>query len=96
MLYLSSHISATLKHVSSDVGDEVVILQLNSGKYFSLNEVGARVWTLIQETRTVREIRDVLVNEYTVTADKCEQDLFNILQEFLNKELIEIANEASS
>src|SRR4051794_25151529 len=61
---VGSHVVATKAQVSTDLGGEVAILNLEEGKYYGLEAVGSRIWSLVQEPRTVGEIRDVLVREY--------------------------------
>lgn len=82
--------------ISSDLGDEVAILNFKAGMYYGLDEVGARVWSLIQEPKTVEEIREVLVNEYEVEPDLCEHDLISLLQRLADEELVEITDATST
>jgi Coenzyme PQQ synthesis protein D (PqqD) len=89
-LSTSSSVVATKDQVSSDLGDEVAILHLRAGTYYGLDVVGARIWSLIQEPRTVKEIRDVLVSEYEVEPDRCEGDLIALLQGLVDEGLIEV------
>jgi len=60
--------------------------------YYGLNAVGARVWELVQEPKTVTEIRDTLLSEYEVEPNRCEQDLLALLQELAGKGLVKIDN----
>ena len=80
--------------VSADLSGEAAILNLKTSVYFSLNTVGASIWKLIQEPKKVSEIRDAILKEYDVEPDRCETDLLALLQELLEKELIEVKNEA--
>jgi hypothetical protein len=89
-LSVSSSIVAAKDQVSSDLGDEIAILHLNAGVYYGLDGVGARIWDLIQEPRTVEEVRDVLVSEYEVEPDRCESDLITLLQRLADEGLIEV------
>lgn len=81
--------------VSCDLGGEAVILHLTSGIYYGLVAVGARIWELLQKPRTLNEIRDVLVTEYEVEPDRCEQDLRALFQEMSAQGLIQIEREAT-
>ena len=92
-LSVNSSVTASKDQVSSDLGDEVAILHLKAGIYYGLDGVGARVWNLIREARTVREIREVLVSEYEVDPDRCESDLITLLQRLADEGLIEVRNE---
>ena len=89
MISISSLVVAAPDQVSSDLGEEVVILNLKNGVYYGLDEVGARVWDLIQEPRAVKEIRDVLLDEYEVGIERCERDLLALLEELVAENLVE-------
>jgi hypothetical protein len=90
---VNSIVVVTKDQVSADLSGEAAILNLKSGVYFGLNMVGASIWKLIQEPRSVNEINDALVQEYDVDPDQCEKDLLALLEELLSKELIEVTNE---
>ena len=92
----SSTVVATEGQVSSDIGDEVAILDFKAGMYYGLDSVGARVWNLIQEPKTVSEIRDVLTNEYDVDPYRCDRDLMALLQSLVDEGLVEVKNETST
>ena len=70
--------------------DEVVILNVDSGVYYGLKDVGARIWGMIQTPKTVAEIRDTILEEYEVEPDRCETDLSALLQRLAAEGLIEI------
>ena len=80
--------------VSCDLSGEAAILNLKTSVYFGLNTVGASIWKLIQEPKTVSEIRDAILKEYDVEPDRYEADLLALLKELFDKELIEVKNEA--
>ncbi len=48
---------------------------------YTLNEVGARIWELIDGTRTVGDIRDIICSEYEVTPETAVADLDALLAE---------------
>jgi hypothetical protein len=51
---VDSTVMTAKDQVSSDLGDEVAILDLKGGTYYGLDAVGARIWNLIQKPRTVK------------------------------------------
>jgi hypothetical protein len=89
-------IVAAEDQVSSDLGGEVAILDLKVGVYYGLDEVGARVWELIQEPRAVGDVRDILLKEYDVAPERCERDLFALLERLAERGLVEVRDEASA
>jgi hypothetical protein len=88
----SSTVVAAKDQVSSDLGGEVAILDLKAGVYYGLDAVGARIWSLIQEPRTVNEIRDILLEEYEVEPEHCERDLLALLRRLADEGLVEVRN----
>jgi Coenzyme PQQ synthesis protein D (PqqD) len=74
--------------VSSDLGGESVILNVKSGTYFGLNEVGSRVWQLLQSQRYFCDISATLCHEYVVDAEVCDRDLLTLLKELYTAGLI--------
>ena len=85
---LESTVVVSKEQASADLGEEAAILNLKNGVYYGLDPVGARIWKLIQTPRTVREVRDALLEEYDVEADRCEQDLIALLQQLDANELM--------
>jgi hypothetical protein len=85
-----STVVAAKDQVSSDLGGEVAILDLKAGVYYGLDAVGARIWSLIQEPRTVNEIRDILLEEYEVEPERCERDLLALLRRLADEGIIEV------
>ncbi len=93
-LGVSCRVVAARDEVSCDLGGEAAILQLASGVYYGLDAVGSRIWALVQSPRSVREIRDTLVAEYDVPAERCERDLLDLLQTLVAERLIEVRDDA--
>ena len=71
-----------------------MICSFKEGVYYSLDALGARIWALIQQPRTVREVRDVLLEEYDYKSDRCEHALLSFLQQLAAHELITIRGNA--
>ena len=87
---LDNTVVVSKEQASADLGDEAAILNLKDGVYYGLDPVGARIWMLIQTPRTVRRVRDTLLEEYDVEAERHEKDLIALLQELAKNDLIDI------
>ena len=74
--------------MSSSVGIETVILHFTAGTYFGLDEVGTRVWQLVQTRRSVREICQTLLEEYDVDEERCERAVRSLLASLAEHGLI--------
>ena len=90
-----SRVVATDRQVACEIGAEAVILHLDDGIYYGLNEVGARVWQLVQEPLTVREIVDVIVGEYEVDRAQCLSDVQALVEGLVEHHLVVVSDEAS-
>jgi Coenzyme PQQ synthesis protein D (PqqD) len=82
--------------VSSDLAGESVILNLKSGTYYGLNELGSVIWEFIQEPKTVADICESILQEYEVDAETCESSVQALLSDLINAQLVEIQNEVGS
>jgi hypothetical protein len=89
---LSSEVVASKNQVATELGSEVVILGVEIGKYFGLNEVGARVWALVQTPTKVSALCAAVVAEYDVDPAECERDVLELLGELESKGLIDVAS----
>jgi Coenzyme PQQ synthesis protein D (PqqD) len=92
----NSTVAAISDQVSSDLSGESVILNLKSGTYFGLNEVGSRIWQLIQEPKTVKDVCKSILEEYEVDAQTCETEVQALLVDLLAAQLVEIRDEVGS
>lgn len=93
---VESVVGQAANQISSDLAGEVVILNLQSGVYYGLDAIGARIWNLIQEPLPLKDILAVLLDEYEVEPARCESDLLNMIEQLIAKGLIEIRNETNS
>lgn len=75
--------------ISTEIEDEMVVLQLDTGTYFGIDGVGPRVWELLQEPLTVGELEDELLNEYDISRDRLHQDVDELLCDLRDASLIE-------
>jgi hypothetical protein len=91
-----SIVVATSEQVSCPLGEESAILNLKNSVYYGVNPVAASVWRLIQQPRSVGELRDALVEEYEVEPERCEQDLLTLLDKMRDEGLIDVRGTAAS
>lgn len=75
---------------STDLDGETVMMNLNKGKYFALNLVGSHIWDILKEEICVRDVIKILLEEYDVDREMCENSVINYLELLKNEELITI------
>jgi hypothetical protein len=76
--------------VCADLAGDLAILDSKSGIYYGLDPVGARIWSLLLEWKTVVEIRSVLLDEYDVEPAQLEGDIGHLFDDLFTKGLIEV------
>ena len=72
----------------NEVAGEAVLLNLDSGRYFALNEVGARLWQLLAEHRRLAPVLEQMLTEYEVTAEQLRADVEPLIEELLAQGLL--------
>ncbi len=60
---------------------------------FVLNEVGARIWELIDGGRSVQQIKQLLLEEFDTTPEQLEEDLLRLLGQLQELGAIEAVTE---
>lgn len=71
------------------LGDELVLLNLDSGVYFGLDRVGMRIFNLIGDGRSVSEICDQLSAEFEADRATIENDAAALVRDMVAHRLIE-------
>ena len=67
--------------LSAKVGDELVMMSVEKGRYVGFAEVGARIWELLETPQTVDDLCARLVEEFDVTPDVCRAEVETFLKE---------------
>ncbi len=70
------------------MGDETVILNLESGTYYGLDPVGAPMWQLLGEGKSLGEVCEIMLEEYDVPRERLEEDLLKLAGELAKNRLI--------
>ena len=75
----------------SNVGDDVVALNVQNGRCYGMQDVTAAIWNLLADPVSVDSICHQLTETYDVQPDVCRQDVERVMSEFESEGLIEIA-----
>jgi Coenzyme PQQ synthesis protein D (PqqD) len=94
-LSLHTIVVATSEQVSCPLGEESAILNLKNSVYYGMNPVGARVWDLLKQPKSVAELRNALLEEFEVDEVRCGGDLLALLETMRSEGLIEIRGAAA-
>lgn len=78
--------------ISTGLQGETVILDLASGGYSRLDEVGTTIWNLLEQPMSFRDVCLGLMAEYAVEEAECRCDLLSFLKDLADKQLITVKN----
>ena len=73
-----------------DLGGEMVLLNIETGKYYGLDEVGARMWALLEEQGSLEVAYQTMLDEYDVSEEQLQVDLINLVDKLISHQLLEV------
>ena len=85
---LSDKVKIPDQVLARQIGEETVMLDLAKGTYFGLDPVGARIWQLLAEGKTLAEVCDAMMVEYEVSREEIELDVARLAGELADRGLI--------
>lgn len=74
--------------IAQTIAGETVIIDLSGGLYFSLDPIGTRIWELLAQGASMREIATQMHAEYDVSRDTLECDVVTLGNTLLAKSLV--------
>lgn len=89
-LAMHARVSRRQGQASCDLGGEAVLLNLESGQYYGLDPVGARIWELLREPHSVQKLQAAILAEYEVDAETCLRDLSTLVAALQRAGLVEV------
>lgn len=75
----------------TDLDGEKVMMDLDKGQYFMMNEVGSRIWEIISKPINVKDIIETLRSEYEVDEETCKCTVIDFLIRLDHAKLISIS-----
>jgi hypothetical protein len=88
MMTLNTRVTVPQGVMFRDLDGEAVVLELESGRYFGLNETGTRMWLLLREHGEVGPALRALLDEYDVTEDRLRTELLSFVEALVSQRLL--------
>lgn len=85
---LDSLISRAEGFTTAPVQNELMMLHIEQGAYYSLDPIAAEIWSILESPATVAEITDRLMKRYEVTPERCQADVLAFLEEMQTNGMI--------
>jgi hypothetical protein len=81
------------KTISGRLHDELVMMDIEKGKYFSLNPVATSIWELLDKPLSIEEICPLIMEEYEVDFAQCRLEVEEHLAEMGKLGLVLISDQ---
>jgi Coenzyme PQQ synthesis protein D (PqqD) len=89
MIERSAVLRRTDEHVSAPLDECLVMMDIDAGKYYLLDDIASFVWTRLAASTSVADLVDELCSRYDVARSRCEADLLPFLTELHEKGLVQ-------
>lgn len=90
MASFGDRISLSRDIIYRDLGGEMVALNLQTGQYYGLDPVGARMLQTLTETGRFESALELLLREYDVSAPTLREDLSRLVEELITNGILQV------
>lgn len=90
MIEISSTVSASADLLSTEIDGELVMMDMDSGRYFNLDRIGTVIWRELEQPRMVADLCQSLSDRYEAPAGEIERDVLDLLRQMADKKLIRL------
>ena len=87
---IKSEVIRSNEPIAEPVDDELVMADIDRGKYYGLNNIAAAIWQNLEKQITVEDLCKRLCENYDVTAEQCSVEVLSFLKELETRNLISI------
>ncbi len=74
--------------LSCAVDDDMVLMRVESGRYYYLNQTGRAIWTLLESPLPVSELCAMLVDRFEINANQCEREILAFVEDMRRDGLV--------
>lgn len=86
---LSGRLRPNEREVAAKVFDnEAILINLSSGVYYSMGDVGSLVWQMVEGDHSLEEIVAAVTARYDVSTDRARADVARLARELVQENLV--------
>ena len=79
-----------IKSAISKTDKSAILLNLNSGSYYELNDVAHLIVQNLDKSISFKEIKEIVVKNFDIEEDKCENDILSFLKNLIDRDFLEV------
>jgi len=76
--------------IASKIDNETVMMDIDFEKYYGLEEVGTRVWELLETQTSFDQLCEKLVCEFDVSIEQCKTDVIPFILDLIEQKMLSI------
>ncbi len=78
--------------LASNLENEVVMMDVESGSYYGLEEPASRIWDLLAEPKSVSDLVVALQSEYDITPEQCQHEVISFVEELKKRKVVDFSD----
>lgn len=78
------------KPLSTELGNETVLMSIESGRYYGLEGTAQRIWSLLAAPRSLADLSIQLAKEYEVSPEQCAEEILPFIEEMISEGLLKV------
>jgi hypothetical protein len=88
---LSTKIARSDNFIHNVIDGELVMMNIETGSYVSMNNTGKIIWEQLENAKTVNEIISDLLNQFTIERSQCEADVIPFIEKMIEQSIVVVA-----
>lgn len=90
MIALSDIVSTSADLLSTEIDGEIVMMDMEAGRYLYLDRIGSVIWAELRQPRKVAELCRSLADRYAAPIEEIERDVLDLLEQMRRNDLIRL------
>ena len=79
-----------VKTAVSKTDENAILLNLNSGSYYELNDVAHLIVQNLNNAISFKEIKEIIIENFDIEEDRCEKDILSFLKDLIERDFLEV------
>lgn len=79
-----------IKTAVSKTDENAILLNLNSGSYYELNDVAHLIVQNLNDFKGFNKIKEIIIENFDIEEDRCEKDILSFLQDLIERDFLEV------
>ena len=95
VITLESVVSSVPNVLSSDIDGETMIMSIENGNYYGLDDIASVIWKMMASPVRIAEIVEELLPRFEVEREKCERDVLHLIAGLAQQSIVRVDGDAA-